>query len=350
MQERTERGSRVSIVFPATHAEIEQIIEATHRLIPPVPTTINGIRLERQEPETTFSASLETVLPDDEGNLRSRIRKTEVEVYKNGMGMLYELGVPVVETGDTFSYNVLQKTPLNLDRDNVPPAYLRKLRVSALNVLHPHLDSEDCNKLWVQDALGDKNIAPEAVQSAIKQRFGDKAVSFDPTDLEANNKAVTEGYTVVHGKQMSKDVWENVRKAGAIKPAGQVCPTPKPFSPDGKPLNTIPESEWTDGMRQVANYAKRLFKAWFNHDITVRIANEHDWCGACYGPSGDLYLNKGKLGNLWFERGITDDVVALFIHEGAHELEGNHLSVHYYDVLCELGAQMRNLKSLEAES
>jgi hypothetical protein len=31
-------------------------------------------------------------------------------------------------------------------------------------------------------------------------------------------------------------------------------------------------------------------------------------------------------------------------------VEGNHLSVKYYDALCELGAQMRNLKSLEAGS
>jgi hypothetical protein len=348
LMERTERGSRVEIVFPATHAEIQEIIDATTHLIPPVPTTVNGIRLEKSEPLTTFEASLETVLPDDEGNLRSRVRKTTVEVYQNGTGRLYELGVPVVETGDTYSYNVNQKIPVNLDRDNVPPAYLRTLRVFALNNLHDKLDPEMANQTWARDAMSDDRASVEAVKSAITQRFGEKAVAFDPSDLEANARATAEGYTVVAGRSLSGKEWENAKKADALPAAGRVTLTPKPISPDGKPIELLPEHEWTPGMKLIVQYTHKVFKAWFGHEINVFIgkAQKRDW-GAAYGKDGQFYFNLNSLKSDWFDQGITDDVVALLIHEAGHEIESNHLSVKYYDALCELGAQMRNLKHLE---
>jgi hypothetical protein len=62
-------------------------------------------------------------------------RETNVEVYEPEQGetaMLYELGVPVVETGDRNDVNILQKVPLNVNRDNVPPAYLRTVRTLLL--------------------------------------------------------------------------------------------------------------------------------------------------------------------------------------------------------------------------
>ncbi len=342
---RSGVGSQIEIIFPATHKEIDDILKAINTVIPPIPTTINRQSLQIKVPTTTFPASLETILPDDNGILKPHIRKTVVEVYQTG-GILYELGIPVVETGDTYSYNVMQKVPVNMDRDNVPPKFLRTLRVMALNVLHDKLDSEDCNKTWVRDALTDKRVTPEAVKSTVLQRFGNKVVSYDPSDKEANSLAVSKGYVVVHGKQLSSDEWGNVRKAEAIKPAGQVTPSPKPYSANGKPLTTIPETEWTFGMRYMADYSKLLFKKLIGRNIRVIITNQFGWgFSATYG-NGELTLNKASLGNSWFEPIITDEKVALLIHEAGHEYELDHLSSKYHEALCALGAKMRHLGNL----
>lgn len=349
-RQRTMFGSMVDVTFKATRQQVTQILEAARLLIPPIPTTINGDPLEPPDPVATFVASLDTVLPDEVGNLRTKVRKTVVKVYKRTPGRLYELGVPVVETDDSFSYDVQQKVPVNMERDNVPPAYLRKLRVLALNELHLRLTTEDCNSTWVRDALADRTgtLRPEAVLTTATKRFGEKRVSYDPSDPEANHRAAAEGYTVITGSQMSSAEWDNARAAGAIRPAGQVTPSPKPFSPNGRPLHDIDPADWTPGMRLVACYARRLIKAWYGHDTEVVISNDPQWpYGGAYGPRGPLYINKAKQPRDFFNDGITDDVVKFLIHEGAHERVTDHLCEDYYDQCTLLGAKMRNLKHLE---
>jgi len=64
-----------------------------------------------------FNEVLPTVVADEEGVLRKTSRKTLVRVYEPAEGeaaMLYEMGIPVVETGDRFHVDVQQKVPLNM--------------------------------------------------------------------------------------------------------------------------------------------------------------------------------------------------------------------------------------------
>lgn len=349
LPDRRKQGSRVELLFPATGKEIAAILEAIGHLVPPVPTTVNGTLLSSPEMRTVTVAQLETVLPDEEGNLKHYWRKAQVEIFQNSAGKVYEMGIPVVETGDKFCYNVLQKVPLNMERDNVTPSYLRQLRVAIFNETHSELGVEDCNTAWVREALGDKRASPEAVRSAVKARFGNKVVAFDPSDREANNIAVSKGYIVVNGNQLSSAEWENIRNARAILPAGKVCPSPKAiFSADGV-KNDVPQEKWTPGMQQVVDYAHRLAGALLGCEISVRIICDiAEPYQACYGQH-ELVINKGKVGKAWFEQGISDEVVALLIHEFGHEYESNHLSANYNDVLCNLGAKMRRLGSLDTE-
>src|SRR5208282_82456 len=106
----------------------------------------NGKLLPTRTLVTTFDAILPTVLADEEGVLRKTTRKTQVSVYEplpSETPTLYEMGIPVVETGDRFHVDVGQKVPLNMDRDNVTPAYLRAVRVAVLNATHEILDQPD---------------------------------------------------------------------------------------------------------------------------------------------------------------------------------------------------------------
>ena len=66
----------------------------------------------------------------------------------------------------------------------------------------------------------------------------------------------------------------------------------------------------------------------------------HHLGAASYGPSGDLVFNKPRLGSDWFERGITNDVVQLLIHEFGHEYSPDHLSSEYHEALCHIGARL----------
>lgn len=351
LRQRTRKGSVIQVWFRATRAEVNDIRDKLLHLIPPIPTTLDGVLIEAAEHISSFSAKLETVVADtNDGTLRHLQRKTTVNVHPSvdGIGWLYELGVPVVETGDTYSYDVQQKVPVNLERDNVPPAFLRTLRVCAFNALHCIVPEEACNDPWVRDALTDPRITDEAVREAVRKRFGPKVVAYDPSDPESNGRAFSEGYIVVHGRQLSSSEWANVRRARAMSPAGKVTPSPKPFSPNGRPLKVIPREQWTVGMAVVAGYAQRLYKALLGHPVGVEIANDFTWpYGGAYGPGGPLYLNKARLGNDWFQQGVNDDVVEFLLHEAGHEYCGDHLSAAYHNTLCKLGAKMRDLKHLE---
>jgi len=65
-----------------------------------------------------FEATLPTLIADKDGVLCRSMQKTKVRVFDaNGPAMLYEMGIPVVESGDKFDIDVSQKVPLNMDRD-----------------------------------------------------------------------------------------------------------------------------------------------------------------------------------------------------------------------------------------
>jgi hypothetical protein len=200
--------------FDATEAAVSSLLPP-----PKIATYFNNEALEVREPLRTFPVTLQTVVADDQGHLCKRQRKTTVSIHEPRGGevpMVYEMGIPIVETNDKWHYNVGQKVPLNLNRDNVPPAFLRTIRTAVLNETHDLVETEDANTAWAREGMASPDCSSEAVNAIVKSRFGDHVVSFDLHDREANKLAVSKGYTVVHGGQMSAAEWDNVRRAGAI--------------------------------------------------------------------------------------------------------------------------------------
>jgi hypothetical protein len=162
---------------------------------------------------------LPTEVADPEGYLRRVNRATPIRVcdcLPGETARLYELGIPVVETGDRRHYDIGQKVPLTLDRENVPPSFLRQVRGAVPNRMHDRLTTEDANSQWAEAAAAAPDCRPEAVESYPTRKFGEKRVSFDPSDPEANKLAVCQGYAVVHGPMMSAAAWT---KAKALKVA-----------------------------------------------------------------------------------------------------------------------------------
>ena len=346
---KRERGSRFRGVMRMTNEELERCGTAVRRLLPPpgIATYFNGELIEGQKPCMVTEATLPTEIADADGVLRKTSRKTAVEFHDRLDGspaMLFELGIPVVETGDRWHVNVQQKIPLNFDRDNVPPAYLAKVRALTLETMNGHMGAEDANATWVRDAIQrhGSDMSDETIRRVTDLRFGEKRVAYDPSDTEANHIAVSQGYQLVYGSQLSSAEWDAAKRAGAILPAGRVTPSAKPYQEGGRPQEYVPRDKWTDHMESTVELIERVSEALLGTKVGVEVTSDITWpFSAAYGGRR-MVLNLGRLGHKWFG-GPLESISNLMLHELAHEFESSHLSSDYHAALSRLGAKMTDL-------
>jgi len=340
-------GSQIICQLRMDDKEVAQTIQWTRKLIPPARfhTTVNGESIPVRQPSAVIPARLKTEKANAAGYLCRVERNTEIRTYEVAAGetaMLYEMGIPVMETGDHWHYDVAQKIPLTVDREAVAPSFLKDVRLAVFNHMHPQLGPEDMNSAWVEQIISEPDCQSDAVRTYLDHKFTGKRVAYDPSDPEANKLAVSKGYVVVTGNMMSGGAWKNAKSAGAILPAGKVTPSPKPYSPEGSPLKLI--EELSDGMRQVEVYARFLGRDILKTEISVAFANEPRWPFlATYGP-GRLVFNVGKLGRTWFDLvGNRRAINRLLIHEFGHHYSIDHLSEEYHEALCRIGAELAEL-------
>jgi len=328
-----------------TNDDIAACEEALHLLIPPEGVTTSfdfgaGVQyLQPLPPEVSFAESLPTEVADSEGVMRRTTRKTKVTIHHAAdQAYLYEMGIPVVEIDGRYHVNVHQKVPLNLDRDNVTPAYLAKVHALTVEHMRDSLKVEDVNESWIKIAVqeGGDDLSDDTIRKIADLRFGTHRVAYDPSDPEANNIAVSQGYQVVHGGNLSGVEWGLMRRANAILPAGKVTPS----RPDNTvPRITIPRSKWTESMVAIAAFCEAAAPHVIGVKINVSFSN-NTTVGevATYGHR-NLDFNVGRLGYGFFS-GPLHKIIDLVIHELGHEKSGNHLSADYYDALTEIGAKM----------
>ena len=308
--------------------------------------TFNGDRLLPRKPIRTFEVSLDTPVADDQGVMKLRGRKAVVGIFETLPGEvpgLYEMGLPVVETGDKWHVDVGQKLPLNRDRDNVRPAYLQSVRIAVLNAAFDLLTTdEEAMAAWVKLAGADHRCSDQAIKHLVRLRFGENIAAPDPSDIEAMKRFQSTGGTIVVG--LSKGEWANVKRSGAVFPAGQICPTAKPYSsdPNANPVDLVAEENWTDAMKNVAAYARFLAEELMGVKLIVSVVRTTNNFVACYG-SGRLDFNLMRIGHKWFDQGINEEVDTLLIHEFGHEYSADHLSEEYHEALCRLGAKLKKL-------
>lgn len=336
--DRRAKGSEIDVLIKGTKANFESILEDSLRLIPPtgIKTIINDRVVSRPIPVTTFTETLPTVIGED---LRPTRRLTTVEVFKplgnDASGWIYEMGIPVVEIGDTFSINIMQKVPLNQDRDNIQPSFLKLLRALVLNHTHNKLSQDDFVKPWVNQAVQDPHVETKAVGSYLDAKYGKDRAIFDPTATESMSRLQAAGTVIIHGRNEASATWEKIREGGLALPAGQVMPTRVE-----QIKGHMPESEWTGGMKHIAQLIEKIAPHLINHAIKVNFVNDiGSSFNACYGQH-TLTYNVGRLGRDWFNHYLSESVLSLTIHELAHEFEENHLSDNYYRSLCKIGARL----------
>src|SRR6185503_1889316 len=168
----TDGGTEFVGRLPMTEEEYEACCREIRRLIVPmnVTTIFNGEELTRRVCLASFPARLLTEIADESGVLRRTPRDTTVELYlprPSEKATIYEMGVPIVESGDQYHVNILQRVPLNMDRDNVTPGYLRDIRALALNNASDFMTAEEIKAPWVDDALEDDLTETEALKTVV---------------------------------------------------------------------------------------------------------------------------------------------------------------------------------------
>ena len=343
---KTEKGSIFEGLIKLKKVEFEELLDLSRTIIPPknVEFVINDNSIKRSNTHTVFTETLPTVTVDQEGNFTPSSRVTEIELFKSlDTNYICELGIPVVETDIPFTINVNQKVPLSKDRDNVKPAYLKKLKAFVLNHTHNDLSEDELQTTFAQEALEQKESSAEAVKSVIDAKFGEDAVVYDMSDLEANKKAFADERQVISGSQLSKEAWSKVKEtreqySDFALPSGQIGKYAKPEFTGG--AKEVPVD---DKMQEVVDYAKFLHEQLGFGDLSVTV---HDGRGALatYGH-GHLQLFFNVLGRNWFDLDTNKQkILELLIHEFGHYYSSDHLSSSYYDGLCKIGAKLIMLK------
>lgn len=361
-RKKTEKGSIFQAIIRMNQEEYDEVCEAMFKLIPPEgkTTLFNGEEILPYADTmhvATFETTLPTIISNDEGVLTRSKRKTEVRVYETAddqPGWIYEMGIPVVETGDKYHVDVHQKVPLNMDRDNVPPGYLKKIRAEVLNRTASDLSKEESSESWVTNALESEDVTDEAVTSTLDQRFGKKRAVYDPSDPEANMNLTAQGYNVVSGGSLPKAAWSSARRAGAFQPSGQIAPTPHPFSddPNAPQMEELHPDNWNRGMKEVADIIR-----WFaselgiNGDLLVRYGlpprrRDYQW-RAAWG-SGFIW-NVTVMKRDWFETWYEhpESMLNTMVHEFAHHRSDNHLDEGFHRACTDYGARVAMLCFLE---
>lgn len=359
ISERTTVGSRFEAIIDMTFEQLVEALEQVQLVLVPehISTIVNGERLPSRKPVERIKAVLMTEIAGDNGVPKRTNRSSHIEIYQKGIdeeALIYEMGLPVMplDGGDKWHINICQKIPQNMDRDSVGAPYVQVYRAHIFNRMGASLTAEETTKAWVQDALrvSPKKVKLEgaAVKAMLETRFG-KCVTRDPSDPEANNRAIAEGYKLVEGGIFDKEQWANIKDAEAIESAGRVFPTQRPEPGDSldpnaaPPFPPVPFEEWTPGMRYMYALAKKMAFAILGKDIVVKFVTSQGpnrKFAAWYGHMGLVYnLSCPGHGKTWYDYTHISKLVDLWIHECAHDKVSNHLSSDYFIELTRLGGE-----------
>lgn len=313
------------------------ILPATTRFV------FNGQEISHRKPLRTIDGlRLQTVKYDVEEEVVKRFqRDTSVELLPaNGEPMIYELGVPV----DTapwslpFDINVLQKTPLDTDRNILPDKYKQAL-ISQLipfmgdEYIH-YMDEYKTAPSEIRDSRSNAVALPETARSVlVKTVTGispDKIFRRNPMnqhDRDESQELENLGFVPLNRGLLPEGVSEIIASAETVSSAhDRLCKIH--FSSSGK----MPKE--TGQERKCMNAYAKICEALLGKRISVtRGKGNFD---AAYS-NNCLTLNI-DVGYIWAHP-LGENSIKLIIHECAHDKISGH-GLEHGDEMARLGAKL----------
>ncbi len=340
----TERGTVVECRLRTTKDEYVNACERLTRILIPQRITLafNGQALPSRSPLRTTEATLPTEYADESGDLRRTERKARIDIYEVHAGevaSVFELGIPIVATGDVFHYDVRQRVPLPINRNNVHPSYLKRLRGSVLDATADLLTPEQAANKGVTDGI--PAAMPETRVAVITARFGEKRYVTD-FNREAGGELFAEGHTPVPPNAFDAETWKALKAAGAIHSANQL--RPKHYVP----AVPLPEARITPAMRKFREFAELLCQLTLNKSIALWAWSDNPNAGnaASCGPHGDgaidMAVNAGTLGAEWFsdQPATCPRNIDLLIHELGHHAGAMDCTREHADEMTRIAATL----------
>lgn len=324
-------GSEVILWVKMNQKEFNEMTEVLKKYIPPkeIRFTINSEDYKSRIPEKIIEASLETEIEENEIMKRVQ-RKTEIWVYKKVFDpMLYEMGIPVCEIDCSFDVNIQQRIPLSIDRETISQKYLSNIYAEVLNETYEDIEKENSSDIWVREALSNKRIKSEAVKEIIKKRFGEKSCVANPFDPNSIDDAISKGFNVVYGSELSKNEWSNIKENNALQSSTELF---------GKDFVGAEEIEPTKEMLKVKKLSQKIAKRLLKIDLSVVFIKSKATCGADFG-NNTLTFNVSRLGKHFWEYPISKEVIGLIVHELGH-LKGNHTEMSYHKCLTDIAGEL----------
>jgi len=332
-QEKTDLGSEIKIIVKMSKSEYEEMLSEIKTFLVPknIQFSVNGELHSYREPFKTIKAKLLTEV-DVEGVLKRVERETDINILQTtSKARLYEMGLPITEIECEYDIDVQQKVPLSVDRETVPLSYLSNLYAEVLNATYEYIKEDKSSDVWIREATSNKRINTEAVKKIVNKRFGDNVVVANPFDKNSIDEAISNGYRVVYGSEMSKEEWNNIKNSNAIKSSSDLF---------GSNFVNGKSVEPDENMLKVSELAKRIAKRCFNISINVCFS---EWvgCAAQYGEK-TLTFNVKALGKNFFENALSVKVIDLLLHEIAHE-KGNHTEKTYHQAITKMAGELINI-------
>lgn len=337
---KREKGSIISLTLRMKMDGYKEMLKSVDLYLPPkgIDFRVNDNPILYKEPYKVVEVSLPTEIRNADGMVKA-YRKTKVNIHKaEDEAYLYEMGLPVCKINCLYHVDVQQKVPMSIDRNKVTQSYLRKIFTLVLNETYELVPNVNVSDGWVREAMSNKDISDEAVKAVVKTRYGDKVVVANPTDRGSIDDALSHGYKVIYGNELSRPEWKNIRKAGAIKSSSALFPT--------KLTDDSEEVEKDENMVKVEELTKKIAKRCLGIDVNVQFFK---WTGAAaqYGLRS-LTFNVKKLGRTFFDPPLSDEVIDLILHELAHE-KGFHTEVYYHSCLTRMAGELIMLALDEPE-
>lgn len=331
-REKREIGSEVILWVRMKKDEFDEIFKILERYIPPkgIKFIINGNTYHGRTPEKTTETSLKTEI-EENGVMKQVQRKTEIWIYRKAFdtAMLYEMGIPVCEIDCEFDVSIQQRIPLSIDRETVPEKYLNDVYAEVLNETYEGIEKENSSDIWVRKALSNNRIKPETTKDIVKKRFGEKSCIANPFDPNSVDEAISHGFNVVHGSELSKEEWKNIKESEALSTSTELF---------GKDFVSATPIEPTEKMLKVKDLAQRIAKRLLKIDLSVSFVESQASCGADFGGN-HLTFNISRLPKSFWDFPIQAETLDLVIHELGHHA-GHHTEASYHECLTELGSKL----------
>jgi hypothetical protein len=339
---KKKSGSKITVKLTTTKKEFKEMYADALLYIPPksVKYYVNGTKKLHQTPYKTFETSLITEIEKDEVMSRTK-RKTEVNLYDSDREThyIYEMGIPICEIDCKFDIDVQQKIPLTLDRETVLPSFLKDVYAEVLNQTYDKIEEEESSQLWVRQGMSDDRISKKATETIIKKRYGNDVVVANRFDANSIDEAISRGYRVISGSELSKDEWSTVKKFDLLQSTSDL------FGSNFKNAKQVKDT--SDDQKRFAKLAKRIARRLLNLNINVNFVKDNNLVAGQFGYN-TLMVNLAKFNNRFFKPTISSEQIDFIVHELGHHA-GHHTEKSYHELITKMAGQLTVLALKEPE-